>query len=419
MTGWLAVLVGACSVEAGSGTDPGREAVADPGREESPPGPDALDPGPDAAPCGGLADCAEMQARALSDCWSVHPGGECCRFDGTAWAPSFLNVDCADVPEPSADVPDPAPDVPDQGFDAREDGGVDAGDPGDLPPLPARLVLDPATLSFFSLPIGSIRYAVAGLDRKARTCATVVFGLYDGSAGGAATCDGSWPGLPYVLLERDTDGPCTAWDYASPFSTVSVEGCADFAAMSPAGVDLADFEVTLERPDDGPLVVAVHARGSMDPPPVSLGLRYLSDIPEDVFVQTGDDYGQPAWAEVIGPDGLPRMLFDRCDVPSCDAPGAGVCGIAFRSVRNITGGTYRGQAWLTWDGRFREMDPGGQCRRAVRAPDGDYTLRVCFGWQVEEAPTGNGPQVKDPTCLETGFRLPGATTVRVDADFGG
>lgn len=425
VAGLLAALALGCAFDPGAGGDEGREVGTDPGADV-PPGPDAWDPGPDAAPCGGLVTCTEMQNRYRSDCWSVYPGGDCCRFDGTSWVADFMNVDCADVPdvpEPSADVAEPAPDVPDPGPDAPPDvpadAPPDAPDPGDVPPLPARLDLDPATLSFFSLPIGSIRYAVAGLDRDARTCATLVWGLYDGSTGGAATCDGSWPGLPYVVLERGTDGPCTAWDYGSTLSTVSMDGCADWGQASPAGVDLADFEVAVERPDDAPLVVSARARAAVDPVPVSLGFRYATDVPENLFIQSGDDYGQPSWAQVLGPDGQPRMIFDRCDVPSCDTPDAGVCGIAFRSVRNVTNGSYSGQAWLTWDGRFREMDAGGQCRKAVPAPAGDYTLRVCFGWQTGDAPGGNGPEVKDPTCREVPFTLPGAAKVWVQADFGG
>ena len=104
-------------------------------------------------------------------------------------------------------------------------------------------------------------------------------------------------------------------------------------------------------------------------------------------------------------------------VPSCRNPGSGACGIAFHQVRNLTGGTHGGQAWMTWDGRFRVLDEANDCWRAEVAAPGTYTLRACFGWQVVDGSVG--PDVKDPTCRDQVFTIPGDTQVTVRADFGG
>jgi hypothetical protein len=92
-----------------------------------------------------------------------------------------------------------------------------------------RLVLDPASLVFFDLPINSIRYAVAGYDASARTCVSII---WDYSNTGHATtrqCDNFGPQFPYVIIETETDDPCDSWTYGSTDVTVeSVSGCVEF-----------------------------------------------------------------------------------------------------------------------------------------------------------------------------------------------
>ena len=326
--------------------------------------------------------------------------------------------DLQDVPvqwdtPPMQDLPDtfdvpPAEDLPDV-LDVPPDAG----------PLPERLILDPASLTFFDLPINSIRGAVSGYDAAARTCVTIVWDYSNTAHDLVPWCDEFGAGFPYVLVVRDTDGPCGQWDYSANVTATAAEGCVQFQGLGIGALDLVDVAVTVDNPAGGQTIIEARNRATFAPKPVSLGLRYVSDVPGDVYIQTGDDYGLPAWVQVLGPDGNARLLFDRYDVPSCEAPGAGVCGIAFHTVRNVTGGTYRGQAWVTWDGKFRVMDEVGQCRKAEVAAAGAYTLRACFGWATVDSPGGAGPDVKDPQCLDVPFTLPGDTQVVVVADFGG
>ena len=317
-----------------------------------------------------------------------------------------------DVP-PAQDLPDgldvpPAQDLP-YAFDVPPDTG----------PLPERLVLDPASLTFFLLPIDSTRAAVSGYDAAARACVTIVWDYSNTGHDLVPWCDEFGQGFPYVLVARDTDGPCGAWDYGPNVTAASASGCVQFKALGMGAIDLVDVAITVANESGGQTLIEAQNRSTFTPNPVSLGLRYVTDVPENVYIQTGDDYGLPSWAQVLGPDGNARLLFDQCDVPSCDNPGGGVCGIAFRQVRNVTGGTYSGQAWLTWDGRFRVLDEAKGCRNAVAAAAGGYTLRVCFGWGTVDSAGGNGPDVKNPQCHDVPFTLPDDTQVAFNANFGG
>jgi hypothetical protein len=106
-----------------------------------------------------------------------------------------------------------------------------------------RLVLDPATLIFFDLPINSVRYAVAGHDPVARACVSIIWDYSNtGHLGDERTlqCDKNEPGFPYVIIENDTDGPCNAWNYGANVSVKSARGCVQFVA-----VQYVDVEVTV------------------------------------------------------------------------------------------------------------------------------------------------------------------------------
>lgn len=282
---------------------------------------------------------------------------------------------------------------------------------------PDRLVLDPTTLSFFGLPIGSIRVAVSGLDPEANLCATIIFDYSNTDHELEAHCDGFGFHFPYVLVVPNGAESCVgAWDYSGDHEVTAVEGCFDTSGFVAPGLDLADLTLTVAGETFNG-TIEVDNRSTFDPPPVSLGLVFTTDVPEDVWIQSQDAYGLPGWVEILR-DGEPLPIHDRCDVPACDDPDAGVCGIAFQSVRSLTRGDYGGSAWLTWDGRVRVPSADGSCRRTEAAPPGDYVARFCFGWTTDEAPGGAGTIVTIPTCVEEPFSYPTPMVVH-RADFGG
>lgn|GEM_PF-2822173 len=284
----------------------------------------------------------------------------------------------------------------------------------DATPGPTTLSLDPATLQFFSLPIGSYRPAISGLDPAARTCVTLIWMFDDVTMG--SFCGTPDVAMAYAIVTPDTDGPCGEWEYGGGLGILELEGCADWREFGPGHVDLADLTAHLAlAPGEPPVYdVTVDNRAAYDPPPVTLGLRYSTDIPEDVWVQSVDAYGLPGWARVLR-DGQPLVLFDRCDLPVCGEQG-GVCGQAFTQVHNVTHTSYAGQVVLTWDGRVRVEDPVDHCWKREPAPAGAYELEACFSWQVEE--TGSGKVVVAPTCRTAPFTLP-ASEAWVHADLGG
>ncbi len=298
-----------------------------------------------------------------------------------------------------------APDLPQGELPGPETGPepvLDAmTDPG---PLPDHLALDPATLQFHSLPIDSYRPMISGYDPVARTCVSLIW-FYDSPWDGGF-CDQFPAFMAYAVVTPDTDGPCGQWEYGGDVAITDVAGCADWAEFGPGHLDLADLTATLTPGEgstlQGPLTVTVDNRATAVPPPVTLGLRYATDIPEDVWIQSGDAYGLPDWFHVLR-DGQQVVLFDRCDLPVCGT-GGGVCGMAFQQVYNVTHTSYSGQAFLTWDGLLRVEDPVNHCWLREPAPAGEYTIEACFGWATED--TGAGLVVTNPMCLQKTVTLP-------------
>lgn len=108
-------------------------------------------------------------------------------------------------------------------------------------PGPDGLVLDPATLEFFWLPIDSLRAAVGGFDAATNTCVTVMFMLGDTSV---EHCEFLPDGLfPYVLITPDSAPPCTQWDYVPNVEIQTVAGCMQVTSQDPLDITL---DMTLE-----------------------------------------------------------------------------------------------------------------------------------------------------------------------------
>lgn len=278
---------------------------------------------------------------------------------------------------------------------------------------PTTLTLDPASLQFGSLPIGSYRPMISGYDQVARTCVSLIW-MYD-NPGSGGFCDTFPDSMAYAVLTPDTDGPCGQWEYGGDWVITDLVGCADWSEFGAGHLDVADFTATLSAYEAGvvapSVTVTVDNRAASTPPPVTLGLRYSTDIPEDVWLQSGDVYGLPGWLRVYR-DGVPLVLFDRCDLPVC-GEGGGVCGIAFQTVTNLTNTSYGGDAFLTWDGLVRVEDPVDLCWKHEIAPPGEYEFEACFGWTTEE--TDAGTVVKNPYCVKQPFNLPADAWIVVAA----
>ncbi|MBN2194681.1 MAG: hypothetical protein JW751_17830, partial [Polyangiaceae bacterium] len=287
-----------------------------------------------------------------------------------------------------------------------------SGGDGGAVVLGDQLTLDPESLTFFGLPIGSIRWAVAGYDAAHRTCVTVTWDFSSDTRGLGPFCDGynQQSLFPYTNVVTDTDGPCTDWDYGGNVETTAFTGCVDFAESGLSSMDLADFTVTVAGdPFSGTITVDNRPPGT-----VTFGLEYLTDIDQDVFVETVD--GMPTWLR-LSKDGEPVELFSTCGLFVCGVDVDPVpCEALWNDVTNITQGTTEGSVYFNWDGRLWQLDPDGECYEEKTAEPGTYQAEVCYGFTTE--PASVGVKVADPVCVTRGFTYP-TDAVRITEDVSG
>lgn len=291
---------------------------------------------------------------------------------------------------------------------AANDGGLDAaaGQPGyggsagaggsktDASPIEASadaahpantIILDPPTIQFFNLPISSLRFGISGYDPVVHACATLIWDYSNNGAHEGAHCDDFHETFPYAVVKMGTDGPCGDWDYGGNVAYDEGKGCVDFKQLGMVDMDLVDVELKVHGAPFTGTILASNL-SLLDPQPTVFILHYLSDVPENVFVQTSDSLGLPSWVRVRR-KGQAVQLFDRCDVPSCASPGP-ICGPALHQVLDITSGSAVGQVAVVWDGKLRMTDPDKNCQFTDPAPDGAYDAEFCFGWDVTEGPEG-------------------------------
>jgi hypothetical protein len=115
------------------------------------------------------------------------------------------------------------------------------GDGGSTTGSDDALVLDPATLEVFNLPINSIRYAVAGHDAAHDMCVSIIW--FEPPPGEHCDDFGAPPDEPYVWIEEEASPPCMGWGYAGNVELVAASGCYEFVSFEPPAVSLA---MTLE-----------------------------------------------------------------------------------------------------------------------------------------------------------------------------
>jgi hypothetical protein len=275
------------------------------------------------------------------------------------------------------------------------------------------LDLDPATLTFFSLPINSIRYAISGWDPDARTCVSVIWTL-GGVEDAEAFCGES---TPYVIIAPDQNAPCgELWDYASNVTTNSAIGCYDFADFATLGswaphLDLIDLDLSVTSTTFTGNI-RIKNRTSQQPRPVSFTFRYSTDVPgESIYVQARDQNSKPSWV-TLSADGVRLPIGDGCDVMECGDPGN--CPVATRSARNIIRPSdFGGSATLTWDGYVYNTPTAATCMERQPAHPRQYTAEFCFGRSVD---TSGGEEVVTNTqCQQVTFDYPTSEVVlRVD-----
>ena len=308
---------------------------------------------------------------------------------------SDLTVKCGHLPD---GVPDTADGVPD---------AVDATDAADLPetpPITGTLHLDPATLVFFELPINSLRMGVSGYDPAAHACASLIWDFSNTGHRPGAHCGDFLDGFPYVIVKLNQANPCPElWDYGTALAVTKAGGCVDFAMLdSPAGFNLVDATADVTGPGFQGTVIADN-RHALQPRPVSLGIRYVTDVPEKVLVQSADDKGLPGWVSIRTKDGAPVAAFTPCQDAACGGPTACLAWPK-NQVLDFTGTTVQGEVWATWDGRTRLVDSSSGCLALNPAPAGDYIANLCYG--LASQPSGGGEVVVTPKCHDVPFTLP-------------
>ncbi len=129
-------------------------------------------------------------------------------------------------------------------------------DTGDTSDAATDLVLDPASLVFFELPINSLRYAVGGFDPAQHTCVTVIF--FDDLA--TRRCDdfqtGDTNGVPYVFIAPNAAPPCMDWGYGGNVTLDAATGCVELTSHDPLTIALDMMLTVSGAPFTGTITVA-------------------------------------------------------------------------------------------------------------------------------------------------------------------
>jgi hypothetical protein len=144
------------------------------------------------------------------------------------------------------------------------------------------------------------------------------------------------------------------------------------------------------------------------PWPVRFVFRFISDIPESIWVNETD----PAWVGghwlVILRDSAPIAKADNCGVCECeDCPACAVCGAPLPTVGEIPSGGSREWRWSgnEWRQTTCPGAPPAWCEEPVAAPAGSYAARFCWSTTVTGTPPSPA-EVGELTCEDVPFDLP-------------
>jgi hypothetical protein len=257
--------------------------------------------------------------------------------------------------------------------------------------------VDPRSITFFSLPINSLRYAVAGYIPEARAC---VAAIWSADAVGPASqrlhCEGA--GVhPYLHIELDQDGPCTNWGYSGNLPHVApYEGCVDFGGVDDGvGINYADLGFTVQSDQLSGHITMTNLTQFAAPVPV--GLRYNVGAATNLYLQARDAQGRRGWFRLKDAQGRRLEVDDPCGVPACGQE-ATACAPPQAEVLAAEGRT--GLKMDHWDGYLRVMRPGQGCFERVAAWTwgGPLTAELCYGTGSEQA--DGGTLITGQRCIE-------------------
>jgi hypothetical protein len=153
-------------------------------------------------------------------------------------------------------------------------------------------------------------------------------------------------------------------------------------------------------------------------PESSVSIRFAIEVDPDaagpVYVVLTDEGSQLGWVQAFR--GAERVyLHERCEIANCgEAPA--VCGMAIRTIRNITGTAGGRSIEHVWDGTTSLVDPSSRCEKRVPALPGEYRARFCYSREARVNPGGDPDRAAaggliEPTCVDLPFSLGDAQVV--------
>jgi hypothetical protein len=159
------------------------------------------------------------------------------------------------------------------------------------------------------------------------------------------------------------------------------------------------------RPDDG-------GTDAVRPPfPTRFVLRFISDIPETVYIAGWEASSTSGHWLTLLDGGTAMAKADSCGTCNCDeCPVCSMCGAPCMELTPLASG---GSVEYSWDGRRWETDGACgsmPCEDPAEVPAGAYAARFCWG-------TGRGGSspcdelLLGERCAEVSFTLPDADGV--------
>ncbi|MEL6177823.1 MAG: hypothetical protein AAFS10_02670 [Myxococcota bacterium] len=270
-------------------------------------------------------------------------------------------------------------------------------------------VIDPNTITFGSLPVNSIRYAVTGYAPEQGMCVGIIW-LFEADSS-LTFCGRDAPSEPYVVTRPSTENNCGALaDFGGNVELLTppeADHCIDFSNTDTMGrgnvhlaVDVAGEAFT------GTIVFDNRADFVVSPTFLSMG--YQGDTPQTLYAQTTTGLGTPGWVSITDTNEEAVGIFERCDIPQCGS-NEGVCGLSFAQVTPFLDETTTGGITVVWDGYINRFNDNDQCMERVPAPSGQYKAQFCYGDTFADADSGTF--VDEPRCTFTTFTYPTASVV--------
>ncbi len=179
-------------------------------------------------------------------------------------------------------------------------------------------------------------------------------------------------------------------------------GCAGAVTRDADGGD-GDTDVDGDGDTDADADTDGDANSDSGPWPVRFFIRFVSDIPESVWVDTTFP-----WSFVsVHRDGDWVTLESWCACTCEECPACRLCERPCPSVLEVE--SWSEGAEHLWDGmetveRSCPSQPGSYCSEEVPAPAGSYVATICYGTGHE--PDFCGDSLTGVECEEVPFELP-------------